>query len=92
MTNLTFKINTTNKVKAKNYLQSKLKSLAFKHPIILKSDITIELYDSIPEKKQCTIKLKTQMSNFVVTSHASILTNAINESMIILNYQLTIMT
>ena len=92
MTNLILNIKTTDEIDVRNHIQSKLKSLTYKHPIILKSEIFIELSDCIRPEKQCTLKLKTQMSNFVVTSQATKIINAINECVIILNYQLTIMT
>lgn len=93
MTNLTLKTKLSSNTEIKNYVQTKLKELAFRYPIILKSDIVIELNDEEKRaQKECTIKLKSQQSKFVVVSHSNQCKRAIDECIIILNYQLTVMS
>ena len=92
MTNLTLKVEQPIKIDIENFIQGKLKALAFRHPLILKSDVIIEIDNSVNTKKKCCIKLNTESSKFLVTSPNSQLKEAVDECIIILNYQLAVMT
>jgi len=92
MTNLIFNIKTVSKIEIENYLKNKLKALGYKHPLIEKSDIIIELNDIDNTKRECVLRLKAEQSNFLVTSHSNSFNVAIDECIIILNYQLSIMS